>query len=63
MKLRKAIKRHNGITAECPVDGDCQGTQITQGKVMTFSCPQYRGTHEDKRGLFVKCNYPVCNNG
>ena len=58
MKLRKALKRHDDITAECPVEGNCQGVQITQGKVMSFSCGCYAGTHEDERGLFVRCDYP-----
>lgn len=62
MILRRAIRRHDGIAAECPVEGDCQGAQITQGKIMTFSCPHYHGTQDEKEGLYVRCSYsgPEC---
>ena len=63
MKLRRAIKSHAGIAAECPVEGDCQGAQITQGKMMTFTCPHYLGTQDEKEGLCVRCSYtgPECS--
>ncbi len=58
MKLRKAIRRSDEVTADCPVEGDCQGVQITQGKVLSFSCPYFNGTHENDRGVFVRCDFP-----
>ncbi len=58
MKLRRAIRRHDGIAAECPIEGDCQGAQITQGKMVTFTCGYYLGSNENDRGLFVRCGYP-----
>ena len=64
MKLRIATKTHNDIIASCPLEGACQGVQITQGKMITFSCDYYNGTRIDERGLFVRCDFPEpeCNN-
>ncbi|MBL4901077.1 hypothetical protein JYT85_01450 [Desulfocapsa sp. AH-315-G09] len=63
MKLRSATINHNSITAECPVGEDCQAIQITQGKMMTFSCPHYHGLYNGDRGQMVRCNYSAiaCN--
>jgi hypothetical protein len=64
IKLRRAIKSHAGISAECPVEGDCQGTQVSQGKMITFTCLHYVGTQEKEDGLHVHCSYagPECKN-
>ena len=63
MVLRRAIKRHDGITAECPVEGECQYRQLTQGKMMDLACGFFRGTIENERGLMVKCdNLLPCTN-
>lgn len=64
MTLRRAIRRHDDITAECPIEGSCQGVQITQGKMMAIGCGYYAGTRENKQELFVCCNYPesACSN-
>lgn len=63
MELLRAIKSHTGISAECPVEGDCQGEQITQGKMMTFTCPHFDGTQRETGSLYVRCSYtgPECS--
>ena len=54
MTLRRAIKRGHYIEAECPHNGDCRSMQHGQG-VIVLDCGYFKGTHEDERGLMVRC--------
>lgn len=62
MRLRHAIRRYDDISASCPIEGPCQGVQITQGKKVTYSCDYYNGMLEEEEELLVRCAYsgPVC---
>ena len=63
MKLRLAMKRHDDIIASCPIEGPCVGVQMTQGKIITYSCDYYSGTQEEGEDLLVRCDYagPECS--
>ena len=57
MELRRAIRRKSEVLAECPKDGGvCQWWQHGQQR-MVLSCGFCLGTHEDERGLMVRCKY------
>ncbi len=55
MTLRRAIRRVGSIMAECPHNGVCRYRQTSRGRIIHRPCPCFGGTHEDKRGLFVRC--------
>lgn len=56
MTLRRAIKKGHRIEAECPHNGDCRHQQHGKG-VQILQCGFFKGTHEDHRGLMVRCKY------
>lgn len=57
-KLRKAMRIVGRLTTDCPMGGQCQYTYNDKGKTVTGSCRCFAGTHEDERGLFVRCDHP-----
>ena len=58
--LRAAYRIVGRMHADCPVDGQCMYTyQDKDNKTVTGKCGCFHGTHEDERGLFVRCDHPL----
>jgi hypothetical protein len=58
-ELKRAIRREEGLVAECERNGMCQALVIIRGKVRQVDCGYFAGTHEDARGLHVRCSRPA----
>ena len=58
--LRKALLIVGKLTAECPVGGQCKYSfEDKDKKTVTGKCDHFAGTHEDERGLFVRCRNKI----
>jgi hypothetical protein len=57
VELKRAIRRQEGLVAECEDNGMCQARFLVQGKARRVDCGYFAGTHEDARGLLVRCRY------
>lgn len=58
-ELKRAIRRDEGLVAECDDNGMCQARLLFQGKARHVDCGYFAGTHEDARGLHVRCRRPA----
>lgn len=60
--LRKAMVISGDIATDCPLGGQCKYQFVANNIKVAGKCGFFDGTHEDERGLFVRCRYraPPC---